>query len=770
MDGNAQFYDLDRQLDDLTKSCINIPPAIDLQNTFAQIPGTSRPVFESTSAFQWDWRDLPSGASLREKACERAWKRCLNRINKIVESIHAPLASDIAVCVHAAHSGANVLPGLPYPELPVITLSGGTPSLYNSILHRITSFAPSESPALRSHLHPAECTSLLAAMRALVGGFVPSSGPQMRRPAAALAGYDISLLEVWYASLDEKQPLVIFLHDFEQFTPAVVQDVFEICSLHVPKLPLVFILLLSRLSSTAALQNYPRVTRALLHVHPFTAPSGPAVVAKVLSKTFFDPAFEPDVMLGPSVLEYLLQFLQRYGGGVDFLLTVLQLAHMKHFTEPLALLTHQPAMRDEALQSPASRPFLFALYTRLRAHSLVPNTDPNVPFGSPNSQNTSASVSALLAAISAAHITFRRATRRLRHAFAAMMAVQRALAADGGGAGVPGIVNGFKGKEPERPVHEIGARNGMGAKEGLETLDLMCAVLRGRAGREVRYLTAAIGKLSSRKLRIVLQALLALFTGVEDEKHELEAVCTRLEAALTQLPDDVADVPSRTAQLSVGVSEWLVEYLEARLVRLEEYPLWDVWYMGSTPFPAELINPAPRATIISALLHPYAFADAHAELFRTPNSLQGDVLEETITIDGEGATRALWELADTSILFHRCAEAGRMVNVYDWFQAFAVVLEEQRRQLWRMHRRAEDRPRNEKGKDKERAAEMEIDGGGEEDDEGEDDDQGEDEEKWRVEVQARFIRALHELDYMGFVKPTGRKADHIVRTTFDVPD
>ena len=45
-------------------------------------------------------------------------------------------------------------------------------------------------------------------------------------------------------------------------------------------------------------------------------------------------------------------------------------------------------------------------------------------------------------------------------------------------------------------------------------------------------------------------------------------------------------------------------------------------------------------------------------------------------------------------------------------------------------------------------------------------------ERWKVEVNARFIRALHELDYHGFMKHTKRKgkADYVLRTLFDVPD
>ena len=70
-------------------------------------------------------------------------------------------------------------------------------------------------------------------------------------------------------------------------------------------------------------------------------------------------------------------------------------------------------------------------------------------------------------------------------------------------------------------------------------------------------------------------------------------------------------------------------------------------------------------------------------------------------------------------------------------------------------------------KGKGRATPATTDGEDEEDD-GEVDE--EEEERWRVEVQARFVRALHELDYMGFVKHTGRKPDHVIRTIYDVPD
>jgi len=132
---------------------------------------------------------------------------------------------------------------------------------------------------------------------------------------------------------------------------------------------------------------------------------------------------------------------------------------------------------------------------------------------------------------------------------------------------------------------------------------------------------------------------------------------------------------------------------------------------------AQMLNPAPRASIVSALLQPQSFLSASRD-DPTPQRLP------------------IWKLPDTSILFRRYLEAGRMINVYDWYDSFSQVIESQRRQL-SLH-------------------------GGE--------SSGADEEEWKMHVQARFMRALHTLDLIGFIKHTGRKADHVMRTVFDMPE
>ena len=150
------------------------------------------------------------------------------------------------------------------------------------------------------------------------------------------------------------------------------------------------------------------------------------------------------------------------------------------------------------------------------------------------------------------------------------------------------------------------------------------------------------------------------------------------------------------------------------------------------------MNPSVRSSVIGGLLRPREF------------TVDGEVEEEP-----EGTS--ITDVPDTSVLFQRYLESGKMINVYDWYEAFKGVLDMQRMELAgksKMKGKAKASPQ--KGKGKGKGKEKALD--------------PKDEEKWQLECQARFIRALHELDYMGFVKHTGRKADHVLRTVFEIGD
>ncbi|OJT03272.1 Origin recognition complex subunit 3 [Trametes pubescens] len=484
---------------------------------------------------------------------------------------------------------------------------------------------------------------------------------------------------------------------------------------------------------------------------------------------------------------------------------------MKHFTQSLSLFA-----RDDLLGEPdvdlaehklSSEPELQALVeglqlrlfattpasARTREGSSAPGT-PRKTNGVTHENGWHADTAGeMLECVSRARVAFHKHARRMRVAFAVARVAERvALGA--------------------APVHtNKGAQSG---NTRLDSLEMLSAVLRGRAGNQVRYVCMAVRcarmfrlvaciSFTSRPRKLPLPKLRELFRQLHtfwwnlkssDIKRDEEAARVWIVTTLNQLPPET-DEPQTSPddlqgpqdpavkQLAATVGDWLQAYIEERFVRLDEQVLWDIWYTGNSPFPSELVNPAPRPTVVAALLHPHDFARAHADFVRASTDA-----DPPAAVDNDRAREPeLWEMPDTSIAFRRYVEAGRMVNVYDWFESFAVVLETQRRKLRkRAQLAAQGTPRSQRNGSrrsrstpKRRAGrvdtDMDVDGddtqnGDESDDAEEEEMDEEEEEKWKIEVQARFMRALHELDYMGFVKHTGRKPDHVVRTIYDVPD
>ena len=84
-------------------------------------------------------RDMPGGLELRMEAYRKAWDKCLERtrvgytscelflrsqvssLQAIIHSIQTPVVDAIVKEIRTTYS--NVLPGLPYPELSVISLT-----------------------------------------------------------------------------------------------------------------------------------------------------------------------------------------------------------------------------------------------------------------------------------------------------------------------------------------------------------------------------------------------------------------------------------------------------------------------------------------------------------------------------------------------------------------------------------------------------------------------------------------------------------------------
>ena len=525
---------------------------------------------------------------------------------------------------------------------------------------------------------------------------------------------------------------------------------------------------------------------SLLRVDTFTVPSGTALLEKVVAEvggrhhlfdmpcnrlspqTFFDLHFEPDIMVGPAALDFLTDFFCRNSASVEGVLSTLQLAHLKHFDEPLSIF-----MRDERLDAssakhaikklsdPKAATFLISLFSCAFGPQELASDENGWPVND---------VAGLLASVADARADFRSRLRRLKLAFCVMRKVQKVML-------------------------DLGHR---GARSDKTPLEMMSASLRGGLAREGKYLgmmtrsanhvfyvipppnpilcrsTPAGGtrrKLSGEKLPVLLRELRSFLDEVPDHLEGIHEARQRVETASRLLEDEVDGEGSNSVQVAEEFGDWLVGYFQSvflfffqsRFFPLRReadtqcpqgtyrqfggpssmgdlaYGINPISFRGKSPCPLlslspspylcplvtrpQMLNPAPRATIVSALLQPHTFLPP----------TQGDsTMAQRVPI---------WKLPDASILFRRYLEAGRMINVYDWYESFSQVIESQRSHL---------APATDGGEDGAT--------------------KGDEEEEWKMHVQARFVRALHTLDFVGLVKHTGRKAEHVMRTVYDVPE
>ncbi|KAI8595169.1 hypothetical protein EDD21DRAFT_51588, partial [Dissophora ornata] len=156
--------------------------------------------------------------------------------------------------------------------------------------------------------------------------------------------------------------------------------------------------------------------------------------------------------------------------------------------------------------------------------------------------------------------------------------------------------------------------------------------------------------------------------------------------------------------------------------------------------------PQPRASIQTALGQPELYLNC--DCCHPPSGAAGS--------SSSPAEMVLPTQHDTCILYKLYVECGRMINMYDWFTAFGMILE----------RGAVDNNDDNDNEDQDNVpprkrakTKLKKKGSKSEQDENK---QGLDQK----EVQARFISGVAELQFMGFIKPTNRKTDHVQRLTW----
>ncbi|KAF9429269.1 Origin recognition complex subunit 3, partial [Entomortierella beljakovae] len=156
--------------------------------------------------------------------------------------------------------------------------------------------------------------------------------------------------------------------------------------------------------------------------------------------------------------------------------------------------------------------------------------------------------------------------------------------------------------------------------------------------------------------------------------------------------------------------------------------------------------PQPRASIQTALGQPEIYLNC--ECCHPPTDASSMSLSDLV----------LPTQHDTCILYKLYVECGRMINMFDWFTAFGMILERGVEGSKVDDDDNDNESNRSKKRPKTRRKNIKIKKETDNPDEGKKLDQ--------KEVQARFIAGVAELQFMGFIKSTNRKTDHVQRLTW----
>ncbi|KAM9777303.1 origin recognition complex subunit 3 [Neosynchiropus ocellatus] len=504
----------------------------------------------------------------------------------------------------------------------------------------------------------------------------------------------------------QQPPVVIILKDFEAFNPKVLQDFILICSRYVQQLPLMFIFGIATSPSTIQ-HMLPHSVSSLLCIELFQSLSCTQHLATVMDKLILTSQFP--FKLNGKVLQVLVSIFLYHDFSVRNFIKGLQLALLEHFhSEPLSVLC---CKKKEALLN--MKQLDSDQLERIRQ---LPSFVRFLETQDAEEQDNLLKNDAHLKEVASKMI---KSLQKYHKNYYPVLRVLHTLTS-----ALPRYPLGKQIRELhliclEKNVWEnedyLSAIKllKMLAKEELTTLLQGCAeILRSSQSKRMKRGLAQLEEL--------INKFKELDATVTDAPQDADEVFTspiknlqkktdlfQLKKALLEMNESrrsKKQTPFET--LRNDTVEFIDSLVKTHLSPPESQTLFEVCYYTSSASIRRHLNATPRISIQAALTSPYYY-------------LQNERLKAE---DGSVSNSA----PDICIAYKLHLECGRLINLYDWLEAYATVVSAA------------------EGVDPESESFGKVD-----------------------EVKhARFIRAVSELEFLGFIKSTKVKTDHVARLTW----
>ncbi|XP_059208629.1 origin recognition complex subunit 3 [Centropristis striata] len=502
----------------------------------------------------------------------------------------------------------------------------------------------------------------------------------------------------------QQPPIVIIFKDFEAFNPRVLQDFILICSRYIERLPLMFIFGIATSPSTIQ-HMLPHSVSSLLCIELFQSLSCTQHLATVIDKLILTPKFP--FKLNGKVMQVLISIFLYHDFSVRNFIKGIQLALLEHFhSQPLSVLC---CKKEEALLNVVQLG-----HQDLERIRNLPSFKRYVEKQEAQEQVNLVTDDTHLKEVCQKLIKdLRKYHKNYYPTLRCLHTLTSAL-----------------------PRYPLGKQ--------IRELHLICLEKNVWENEDYESAMKLLKMLAKDELISLLQRCADILQPAKSKK--LKSACVQLEDMLAKFKqldtaepapsvDDTLTSPVKDLQKKTDLFQLkkaLLEMNESRRAKKlspfealrkealdffdglvkshlsppESQTLYEVCYYTSSAAVRRHLNATPRTSIQAALNCPYYY-------------LQNERLK---TEDGSVSNAA----PDICIAYKLHLECGRLINLYDWLEAYSTVVSAA------------------EGND------PESDNFGKVDD----------------VKHARFIRAVSEMEFLGFIKSTKQKTDHVARLTW----
>ncbi|KAG0093222.1 Origin recognition complex subunit 3 [Podila epicladia] len=765
-----------------------------------------------------DVKETWQGTQLRYELFQKEWDHISSRIEEVMLNMNTIALSAIYNFVQNAYTPEAARAMKPIQELPAGIVFAGinVPDhdlLFQQIANTLSRPTPPKAHADDMEAEPSasatsstnyvailqskDCSNLKGALKSMMEQFLSleiEGAINPFREGARFQHYDMIALERWYRSicnhwLQKKPTLVVIIQDFESFDHDTLQDLITICSNYQDRIQ--FVLLMGLATSMDALhQGLPKSALSVLQTRKFQMQQSNECLTAIVEDLFIHANVA--LMVGPLPLKQLIDQFMHYNFSVGGFVSNLKYIVMHHYyANPLSILCD----RSLSSESPALDLLEEGHFDHLRmlpsfqryveskvesdpqlAEMLILDNEflaQHVPELADDirvyHKNFSIVFDFLWWVQSRFSISILKKSKRVLY----FMALDGALAESSHITFLLSLIRKMNSNDMMLFVEEwfqffsnseVCPSGSTSDTESVMAQELLTV-------QSIRDRMAAL-------LDVVSEDSVTSSSEIEDNDKEEE---DESQVKLSQFgngessssgpiplsgPNSFTFVKKRklvsvnandnegrqtriakktreTAKMPKGalgaytllvkeIDETLARFFKTYLACHTKLPLYEIFYYSQVTIQQKAFLPQPRASIQTALGQPEQYLNCsccHPPQDPNTTSLADMVLPTQ---------------HDTCILYKLYVECGRMINMYDWFSAFGMILE---RGLESTMPNGVKKPSKKKGRRQE--PDFERQGGLD-----------------QKEVQARFISGVAELQFMGFIKPTNRKTDHVQRLTW----